>query len=214
MDRHDPDVIEQKLARALKAKAVLAERSKQLAQQIEDFRNRDQVMAHTTSELLERQRELNFMLHKASSVLHQLQDTNLALSTEFTHIVKELPAAQESGWEDTVSRVNELFQRTHQLAGDLQEEIFEKTADSEMRIDFSAASKAAPEPEAQAQEAQIQEAEQPPEIEEVEEEADAFKRRDEVLDRLFGPVDESESPEDNNESRQGFWSKLLGRTAD
>jgi hypothetical protein len=121
-----------KLLRALKHKAVLAERSKLLRQQVEDFRTRESSMNHIASELLQRQRELNYMLHRASSVLHQMQDTNLALSAEFTHLVKELPAPREneggtSEWEETMSRVNDLFHRTHELAGEMQDEIFRTT---------------------------------------------------------------------------------------
>ena len=124
-----PEEMKEKLARALKAKAVLAERSRRLFQQLEDFRNRERSQDHVTSELLERQRELNYMLHRASSVLHQLQDTNLALSAEFTHIVKELPAPKESGWDDTISRVEDLFKKTHELAGEMQDEIFRTTSE-------------------------------------------------------------------------------------
>ncbi len=69
------------------------------------------------------------MLHRASSVLHQLQDTNLALSAEFTQLVKELPAPKEGDLDDTIARVNELFKKTHELAGDMQDEIFHKTAE-------------------------------------------------------------------------------------
>lgn len=127
-----PDSVKQKLERALKSKAVLAERSKQLLQQVDDFRNREESMSHIASELLERQRELNFMLHRASSVLHQLQDTNLALSAEFTHIVKELPAPEDKNWDDTVTRVNDLFKKTHELAGELQEDIFRTTQTPEI----------------------------------------------------------------------------------
>ena len=123
-----PETFRQKLERALRGKAVLAERSKLLGKQVEDYRTREQAMQHVTSELLERQRELNYMLHRASSVLHQLRDTNLALSAEFTHIVKELPPAKDKDWEETISRVNDLFQKTHELADDMQEEIFTKTA--------------------------------------------------------------------------------------
>jgi hypothetical protein len=130
-DKETPESSREKLFRALKAEAVLSERSKQLKKQVEDLRTREQTMHHLASELLERQRELNYMLHRASSVLHQLRDTNLALSAEFTHIVKELPPAKDKDWEETIRRVNELFKKTHELADDMQEEIFTKTAVSE-----------------------------------------------------------------------------------
>ncbi len=132
MTSEPSETMKQRLVRAVKSKAVLAERSKQLQQQVEDFRKREDSMNHIASELLERQRELNFMLHRASSVLHQLQDTNLALSTEFTHIVKELPAPESEKWDETVNRVNELFKKTHELAGDLQDEIFRTTQKPEV----------------------------------------------------------------------------------
>lgn len=124
------ETLRERLLRALKHKAVLAERSKRLQQQVDDFRSRESSMNHVTSELLQRQRELNYMLHRASSVLHQMQETNLALSAEFTHIVKELPAprngeeAAASDWDETINRVNDLFRRTHELAGDMQDDIF------------------------------------------------------------------------------------------
>lgn len=130
-DKGIPDSFKEKLFRALKAEAVLSERSKQLKKQVEDLRTREQTMHHLASELLERQRELNFMLNRASSVLHQLQDTNLALSAEFSHIVKELPPAKDAGWEDTIARVNELFKKTHELAGEMQDEILGKAFEPE-----------------------------------------------------------------------------------
>ena len=135
-DYNGPNNSREKLERALRQKAILAERSKLLQQQVEDFRNRETSMNHIASELLQRQRELNYMLHRASSVLHQMQDTNLALSAEFTHLVKELPAPREgeessaSEWEETISRVNDLFRRTHELAGEMQDEIFRNAAES------------------------------------------------------------------------------------
>ena len=124
-----PESFEDKLVKALRDKAVLGERSKLLGKQMQDYRTREQMMQHIASELLERQRELNYMLHRASSVLHTLQDTNLALSAEFTHIVKELPPAKDSDWEQTIERVNQLFKKTHELAGGMQEEIFRKTSE-------------------------------------------------------------------------------------
>ncbi len=136
-DQNASDNLKERLQRALKHKAVLAERSKLLQQQVEDFRNREASMNRIASELLQRQRELNYMLHRASSVLHQMQDTNLALSAEFTHLVKELPAPKDgdtSGkagdWEETIARVNDLFRRTHELAGEMQDEIFRSTSES------------------------------------------------------------------------------------
>lgn len=137
-DNNGSDSTRERLQRALRQKAILAERSKLLQQQVEDFRSRETSMNHIAAELLQRQRELNYMLHRASSVLHQMQDTNLALSAEFTHLVKELPAPKESGegtvsdWDETISRVNDLFRRTHELAGDMQDEIFRSTSDSPM----------------------------------------------------------------------------------
>jgi len=118
-----PEELRHKLARAVKAKAVLTERTKQLRQQLEDFRKREDVMNHVAYELLERQREVNYMLHRASSVLHQLQDTNLAIAGELTHLAGELPPAEDPKWEDTVSKVNELFERSRRLASEAHEEI-------------------------------------------------------------------------------------------
>lgn len=129
MDKSTPEQLKEKLMRALKAKAVLAERSKRLEEQLADFRKREDMMHHFASELLDRQRELNLMLHRANSVLHQLQETNLALSAEFTELVKELPPAKDPEVEDHVARVNELFRKTHELAGKIQEEIFLKTSE-------------------------------------------------------------------------------------
>lgn len=118
-----PEILQQKLARALKAKAVLTERTKQLQQQIEDFRRREEVMNHIAYELLERQREVNYMLHRASSVLHQLQDTNLAIEGELKQLKGELPEPEDPKWEETVARVNELFEKSRRLATEVQKEI-------------------------------------------------------------------------------------------
>ncbi|MDH7481437.1 MAG: hypothetical protein QHH26_05585 [Armatimonadota bacterium] len=118
-----PEVLQQKLARALKAKAVLTERTKQLQQQIDDFRRREEVMNHIAYELLERQREVNYMLHRASSVLHQLQDTNLAIEGELKQLKGELPEPEDPKWEETVAKVNELFEKSRKLATEVQNEI-------------------------------------------------------------------------------------------
>lgn len=185
-----PEGIKQKLQRAVKSKAVLNERSKQLQQQVEDFRKRDESMTHVASELLERQRELNFMLHRASSVLHQLQDTNLALSAEFTHIVKELPAPESEKWDDTVNRVNELFKKTHEIAGDLQEEILRAAQKPDFpRIDTRAE---APETEAAppTQEARIE---------------DLFARVETMH------FDERDEDPGDKAPKPGFFARLIGR---
>ncbi len=208
--------IKEKLLRALKHKAVLAERSKQLQQQVEDFRTREASMNHVASELLQRQRELNFMLHRASSVLHQMQDTNLALSAEFTHIVKELPAPrdgenQSSDWEDTISRVNDLFRRTHELAGEMQDEIFRSAAGSPLPDpgkDITAASfetpiapEPAPRPVVEPPSAQMHEPEPTAHIIEhapIEAVGDAAPTIDVETDQppVFRPVAETETEEE------------------
>ena len=128
-----PDSVKEKLNRTLRDKAVLGEKSKLLERQMDDYRSREQMMHHLANELLERQRELNYMLHRASSVLHQLQETNTALSAEFTHIVKELPPAKDGDWEQTIERVNQLFKKTHELAGGVQDEIFRTAGEPEFK---------------------------------------------------------------------------------
>jgi hypothetical protein len=119
-------MLKEKLTRALKSKAVLTERSKQLKSQVEDLTRREEQMNDFASELMDRQRELNYMLHRANSVLHQLQDTNLALSSEFTQLVRELPPPKDAGWDERITKVNELFKRTHELADEIQDEVFSK----------------------------------------------------------------------------------------
>lgn len=119
--------LKDKLNRALRSKAVLTERSKLLTDQLDDYRNRENQSNQLVMELLERQREMNFMLHRANSVLHHLQDANAALSTEFTELVKELPAPQIPEWEQRVSKINELFKKTGKLADEVQQDIFGKS---------------------------------------------------------------------------------------
>lgn len=136
-----PDELKERLARAVKSKAVLAERSKRLQEQADDLRRREDVIANITTELLDRQRELNLMLHRANSFVHQLRDANLALSSEFKEMVKELPAAKDSDWESMVSRVNDLFEKTHELAGEMEDELFRsKPSDRSDSVSGAAAS--------------------------------------------------------------------------
>lgn len=123
------EAIKEKLYRALKAKAVLTERSKLLSQQIEDARRREGQNDHVLNELLDRQREMNFMLHRANSALHHIHEANSALSAEFTELVKELPASTAPDWEQRVNKINELFMKTGALADELQDEIFGKGID-------------------------------------------------------------------------------------
>lgn len=213
---------EERLSRALKAKAVLTERSKRLEQQLEDFRKREDVMGHIASELVERQRELNFMLHRASSVLHQLQDTNLALSAEFTHLTNELPTPEGSDIETTISKVNELFHKTHELAGEMQDEIFRKTTDAP-KVDQNAKT-----PEADAEEAPVQNTPTKQDNEEALIEAEAEESQmteaqlamedsgeEESIEELFGRA-RSDEPDlagkiTGSTQKQGILTKLFGR---
>jgi hypothetical protein len=123
-----PEQLKDKLLRALKAKAVLSEKSRLLEQQVDDSRRREEMHGHFISELLDRQRETNFMLHRANSVLHRLQETNVALSSEFTNLVKELPAPNSPDWEQRVAKINDLFRKTGELAEQVQDEVFKKGA--------------------------------------------------------------------------------------
>lgn len=118
--------LKDKLARALRSKAVLTERSKLLAQQVEDLQHRESQTDHIVTELLDRQREMNFMLYRANTVLHRIQEANAMLSTEFTELVKELPAPQSPEWDDKVSKINDLFKRTGDLTDEVQDEIFHR----------------------------------------------------------------------------------------
>ncbi len=120
----NPEQLKDKLQRALKAKAVLQEKSKLLERQADDARRREDNQTHVVSELLDRQRETNYMLHSANSVLHRLQETNLALSSEFTELVKELPAPNSPDWEQRVAKINELFKKTGDLADEIHNEVF------------------------------------------------------------------------------------------
>jgi hypothetical protein len=69
------------------------------------------------------------MLHRATSFLQRIQEANSVLSTEFTELVKELPAPSAPDWEDRVSKINELFKMTGELAGEVQDEIFRKSSE-------------------------------------------------------------------------------------
>lgn len=122
--------LKNRLDRALRDKAVLAERSKLLAEQVKDSKRREDDTHHIVSELLDRQRELNFMLHRANSVLQRMQQANAALSSEFTDLVKELPDPQAPDWEQRVAKINELFQKTGELADEAQDAVFRKGIDS------------------------------------------------------------------------------------
>jgi hypothetical protein len=124
------DKLKAKLHRALRHKAILQERSKLLAQQIEDARRREDQSDHLVNEVLERQRELSFMLHRANTVLHRMQEANVALSAEFHDLVKELPEPDAPGWDDRVAKINDLFKKTGALADEADGEIFGKKHES------------------------------------------------------------------------------------
>lgn len=214
MDNEIPETFKEKLIRALRAKAVLTERSKQLKKQVEDLRTREQTMHHLASELLERQRELNFMLHRASSVLHQLQDTNLALSAEFTHIVKELPPAKDGDWEQTIERVNDLFKKTHELADDIQDDIFRKAggpgpvaepanqADEEPAVE-TPSSEPQPEPEPEMVAVETQPADEP----QVELQMEVELEPQPIAEAEI--VEAAEDPEESEESRDDQIEQLF-----
>lgn len=116
--------LKDKLNKALRNKAVLTERSKLLGQQVDDLRRRDEQSTHLMGELIERQRELNFMLHRTNSVFQRMQEANLALSTEFTELVKELPAPESPDWEQRVAKINDLFKMTGELADEVESDVF------------------------------------------------------------------------------------------
>lgn len=122
--------LKDKLNRTQRTKAVLAERSKLLAQQVDDLRRRDEQSSHLMGELIERQRELNFMLHRANSVFQRMQETNLALSTEFTELVRELPAPESPEWEQRVSKINDLFKKTGEMVDEVESDVFLKGSHS------------------------------------------------------------------------------------
>ncbi len=118
--------MQQKLYRALKDKAVLTERSKRLAEQLEELKGREDQNDHVVNELLERQREMSYMLHLANSFVHRIQEANTALSTEFTELVKELPAPDNPDWEERVKKINDLFKKTGEMADELSDEVFKR----------------------------------------------------------------------------------------
>ncbi|MBI2844509.1 MAG: hypothetical protein HYX78_14025 [Armatimonadetes bacterium] len=111
--------LKEKLNKALMTKAVLQERSKRLAEQVQEYKRREDQNDHVVNEMLDRQRELAFMLHRANSVLHRLQETNSALSAEFSEFVKELPEPSTPDWEQRVAKINDLFKKTGDIADEM-----------------------------------------------------------------------------------------------
>ena len=78
----------------------------------EDAKLREQHSRELVMELLERQKELNVMLNRASMMLNRAQEVILSLSAEFTELAEAQPAHKKKEWNEKLSRINELFRQT------------------------------------------------------------------------------------------------------
>ena len=103
----------------MRQRSALFQKSKQLDERVQDSRHREHAQEDFARELLERQRELNFMLNRANIMLSRVQEANALLSLEFTEMVKALPEPQKKDLDDRISRINDLFKKTG--AGDESE---------------------------------------------------------------------------------------------
>ena len=77
-----------------------------------DAKLREQHSRELVMELLERQKELNVMLNRASMMLNRAQEVILSLSAEFTELAEAQPAHKKKEWNEKLSRINELFRQT------------------------------------------------------------------------------------------------------
>ncbi len=116
--KNEVEELREKLNKALRERAALYQKSKQLEERIKDFHSYQQAQEEITRELLERQRELNFMLNRANMMLSRAQEANAMLSIEFTDIVKALPEPKAKEFESRIERINELFKKTGVINSD------------------------------------------------------------------------------------------------
>ena len=122
-NKSEVEELREKLNKALRERAALYQKSKQLEERIKDSHSYQRAQEELTRELLERQRELNFMLNRANIMLSRTQEANALLSIEFTDIVKALPEPKAKEFESRIERINELFKKTGASMGDPDSEI-------------------------------------------------------------------------------------------
>jgi len=115
--------LREKLNRAMRQRAALFQKSKQLDERVQDSRHREHAQEDFARELLERQRELNFMLNRANIMLSRVHEANALLSLEFTEMVKALPEPQKKDLNDRISRMNDLFKKTGRAADEQEENL-------------------------------------------------------------------------------------------
>jgi len=104
--------LKEKLNRALRQVAGLRQKSKYLEMQYDDSKNREGNTNELVMELLERQRELNVMLNRASIMLNRTQEVMALSSMELNEMAKALPEPKKAEWAGRVTRVNDLFKQT------------------------------------------------------------------------------------------------------
>ena len=116
----DPELevqeLRRKLNKALRDRSALYQKSKQLSERVQEQHEREHTRDDVTRELLERQRELNFMLNRANIMLSRAQEANALLSLEFGEIVKALPEPRAKEFTERIDRINELFKKTGEVA--------------------------------------------------------------------------------------------------
>ena len=113
---HEIKELRERLNKVMRQRAALFQKSKQLVERVQDARHREHTQEDFARELLERQRELNFMLNRANIMLSRVHEANALLSLEFTEMVKALPEPQKKDLNGRISRMNDLFKRTGRAA--------------------------------------------------------------------------------------------------
>ncbi len=125
--------MEIKLAKALRERSVYSTKSRLLAEELEQYRQRELRQDGTVEQLIERQHELNVMLNRSNIMLAKAQDAAAMLSLEFGELARALPepppdapVSEIVDIESRVSRINNLFKQS----GKLSEEIAETLSES------------------------------------------------------------------------------------
>ena len=114
--------LRERLNKLLRQRAALHQKSKQLGERVQDARHRERAQEDLTRELVERQRELNFMLNRANIMLSRVQEANMMLSVEFTEMIKALPEPKAKDVRERIDRMNELFKKTGTASESREEE--------------------------------------------------------------------------------------------
>ena len=104
--------LRKKLNNAQKQNAALKVKAEMYDTLYADTTRREVRASDLVKELVERQKELNLMLYRANAIIGRAQEAMALSSSEMTEMTKMLPEPKRAEWNDRVSKINDLFNKT------------------------------------------------------------------------------------------------------